>query len=189
MKTFELHDYDVGNQAKAEMLLSSYTKRDFKPIIKYCKRATAFQDIPFSLPYTFQVLDYAFPNSKFILTVRDNENQWYNSLVRFHSKLFGKNGNLPTKQDLQAAIYRYKGFIWDANRVIYNTPEYTPYHGRIMKEHYLHCNKTVKNYFRYKENLLIINISHKQPYIKFCDFLGLEPKLETFFWKNKTSDI
>ena len=54
--------FTVGSQARAEMLLEDWAKRDFRRIVEYCKSADTFQDVPFSLDYTYVVLDYAFPN-------------------------------------------------------------------------------------------------------------------------------
>lgn len=90
--------YKIGDQRTAELLHKEWSLRNFKPIVEYCKTAEFFQDIPFSKPFTFVALDQAFPNSKFILTVRDNPEQWYNSLVKFHSKLWGKDGRTPTNK-------------------------------------------------------------------------------------------
>ena len=103
--------YVVGHQPTAELLIHDYAQRNFKPIVEYCRTAEAFQDVPFSLPYTYQILDYAFPGSKFILTVRDNENEWYQSLIRFHRNRLGVRGKI-TKEDLLNDQYRYQGFIW-----------------------------------------------------------------------------
>jgi hypothetical protein len=52
--------YEVGNQRKAELLLNDWYKRDYKDLIQYCKGAEAFQDVPFSFPFTFIALDQAF---------------------------------------------------------------------------------------------------------------------------------
>ena len=74
-----LQGYTVGNQRQAELLFDDWVKRDFKRIIRYCHTAEFFQDAPFSYPYTFIALDQAFPGSKFILTLRDNADEWYYS--------------------------------------------------------------------------------------------------------------
>jgi len=76
----------------------------------FCRTAQAFQDMPFSLSFTYMALDKKFRESKFILTARDSSGQWYESLVRSHSKLFG-NGNLPDTNDLKNADYCYKGYM------------------------------------------------------------------------------
>src|SRR5699024_9079165 len=130
-------------------------------IAKYCKAYEAFQDVPFSWPYTFIAMDQFYPGSKFILTVRDNAEQWYESLIGFHSNMFS-NGRVPTAEDLKKANYAYKGFIWKANRMVYNTPEDNPYKKDIMLRNYRQHNTLVKEYFRVRPNdLLVLNVAEK----------------------------
>src|SRR5690606_32146124 len=81
--------YPVGHQRTAEKLIDYYIANDFQPIIDYCRSAQVFQDAPFSWPETYKYLDEAYPNSLFILSVRDNAEQCYNYLTKFHSKLYG----------------------------------------------------------------------------------------------------
>jgi len=180
--------YSAGNQANAELLIHEYAQRNFRPIVEYCHTAQAFQDIPFSLPYTYIVLDHAFPGSKFILSIRKDEDEWYQSLIRFHKKRLGIREK-PQKEDLLNDPYRYKGFIWEANRILYNTPENDPYNEEIMKEHYLRHNEGVINYFKYRDELLVIDLSEKYSYHKFCKFLDRKPMYEDFPWLNKSLDI
>ncbi len=92
--------------------MEDWARRDFRKIIKFCKTADAFQDAPFSYDFTFQAVDNAYPGSKFILTERSNSEEWYESLIRFHTKIVGKN-RLPTPNDLKNFPYRYKGYIWE----------------------------------------------------------------------------
>ncbi len=175
----------VGNQVIAEQLLPYYIRREFKPIIQYCRKSEAFQDIPFSCPYIYIVLDQAFPNSKFILSIRDSAEQWYNSLLNHHSKKFGINNAIPTVDDLKNAPYRYKGFIWDANRANYTSPESDPYHKEsLLKDYMIHYYNVMK-YFKNKENLLVINVGEQGAYLKFCEFLNRNPVYAEFPWENK----
>ena len=181
--------FRVGNQPSAELLLMDWGKRNFKPIIKYCRSADAFQDLPFSLPFTFQALDLAYPNSKFILTIRDSAEQWYESLITFHSKLFGK-GRLPSRKDLENALYRYRGFMNDGNRLVYGTPYNEPYKKNVLIAQYTFHNKLVKEYFRNRsDDLLVINISHSNAYFEMCNFIGVKPVRDSFPWENKTENI
>src|SRR5204863_7660666 len=101
-----------------------------------------FQDVPFSFPNTFKHLDKAFPNSKFILTIRDSPEQWYQSITRYHAKIFGK-GNLPSKEDLQKAGNIWKGWIWECNRILYNTPDNDIYNKEILINSYNNYNNSV----------------------------------------------
>jgi len=97
--------YYVAPQRPAELLLENWYNNNFKSIIKFVRyNGQAFQDIPFSLPGTYEVLDRAFPDSKFILTIRDDAEKWYQSVTKFHSRIFG-NGTIPVKEDLMNAIY------------------------------------------------------------------------------------
>lgn len=180
-----------GNQSFAELnLMQSWAKRDFEPIIDYCKTAEFFQDVPFSKPFTFIALDQAYPKSKFILTVRDSPEQWYNSLTKFHAKLWGKDGRIPTKEDLQNAPYIYKGWAWNMNRLMSITPENDPYNKEILIQSYIAHNNQVKEYFKHRsDNLLILNVSKPNAYKELCDFLNIKTEKADFPWENKTTEI
>ena len=78
-KVLEDLGYRIGDQRTAELLMEDWGKRDLRRLIRYCHTADAFQDVPFSYVYTFQAMDAAFPGSKFILTLRNSYDQWYQS--------------------------------------------------------------------------------------------------------------
>lgn len=184
---FEALGYPVGNQRKAEILTGKYYfEGDFQPIIDYCKTAQVFQDVPFSYPDTYKYLDKAYPGSKFILTVRDDAEQWYQSITRFHAKKFGKDGRIPTVEDLKAAQYAWPGFMYNVVRV-HGTPDDDPYNKEIMIAHYERYNREVIEYFKNRPgDLLVINIAENGAYRKFTEFLGVDSPYEDFPWKNKT---
>jgi len=177
--------YTVGDQTAGELLQDEYAARNFTPILKFCTTADAFHDAPFSFPFTYILLDHHFPNAKFILSVRDSAAQWYNSLITFHGNLFA-NGQVPTKEDLQNAMYRRKGFVWETNRILLNTPEDDIYHRPTLLACYERHNSGVRDYFRYKKNFIEINLSEKGTYPKMCAFLGRRPVNDEFPWLNKT---
>ena len=177
----------VGNQRRGELLLEDWAQRDFSKIIKLCYTAEFFQDVPFSLPYTFVALDQQFKNSKFILTERDSAEQWYNSITKFHGRKWGKDGQIPTKEDLVNADYIYKGRAWRANRLMFDTPENQPYQKDRLLSFYNNYNDNVKYYFRTRpDDLLVLNVGENGAYKKLCDFLKVESKRKEFPWKNKT---
>ena len=185
-KSFSDLSFNVGNQYQAELLINEYMRGNFDAIIKYCESAQVFQDFPFSMPNTFKHLDKAYPNSKFILSIRDNPEQWYNSLIKFHSKLFG-NGKVPTKEDLMNVKYVFKGWMWKFNRLFDGLPENDPYNKEILMNHYQKYNEEVIKYFKDRPNdLLIINLSDKNAYKKFCSFLDISSPFNDFPWENKT---
>ena len=178
--SFKELGFKVGNEREAKGLFDAWASRDFKPIIKFCKSANVFQDSPFSFPYTFISLDIAFPGSKFILTIRDTPEQWFQSLVRFHGKKWA-NGKIPTKTDLQAATNVEKGRPWKVNRLLFNTPENDPYNKDILLSFYENHIQTVKDYFKTRNHdLLILNLAEDDSYRKFCRFINREPVRDHF---------
>lgn len=177
--------YKMGNVPKGERLLKDYEKSDFGPIVKFCKTAQAFQDAPFSWPYTWLVLFEHFPNAKFILTVRDEE-EWYKSITSYHSKLFSGGKRVPTMKDLQNAKYRYKGFVWDASRAVWKTPEDDVYNKEMFIENYKRHNEDVLHFFKDKPNFISLNVSQKGSYLQLCEFLNKKPLYGDFPHLNKT---
>lgn len=188
-KMFEMYDYKVGDQRRAECLDIAYRKRDFEKIVKYCFSAEVFQDFPFSYPETFRYMDLAFPDAKFILTIRDNPEQWYNSIKSFYTKLFSMGPEL-TSNDLKKAKYVRKGWMYQNVVEAFCTPEDDPLNKEILISSYLNYNENVVQYFKNKPSkLLVINISDFNGYAKFCDFLGIKSQFDGFPWENKTSEI
>lgn len=186
-QAFKDPNFIVGNQWKAEMLTDKYYSRsDYKKIIDYCKSAEVFQDVPFSLPETYKHLDAAYPGSKFILTLRDDAEQWYRSMTRFHAKKFGRDGNVPTIEDLKNATYVRKGFMYITVQV-HGTPDNDPYNKEIMIKHYHDHNNHVISYFSDRpDDLLVLNLSEPDAYLRFTSFIGVESDQEDFPWENKT---
>jgi hypothetical protein len=180
--------YRLGDQHEGELLVAAYAARNFKPIIEFCLTADAFQDAPFCLPFTYIPLEQSFPNAKFLLSVRDDSNQWYRSLVRFHGNVFA-GGRIPVKEDLLKATYCYPGFVWESMRLVWNTPEDDIYHKPTLISHYERHNADVRDYFRRKSNLLEINVSDKGAYRRLCQFLGREPVGKDFPWVNASSPL
>lgn len=185
-KAFEDLRYPVGHQWSAEKLAEKYYfKGNFAPIISYCESAQVFQDIPFSWPDTFRHLDRAYAGSKFILTLRDDAEQWYQSLTRFHAKLFG-NGSIPTVDDLKAAKYVRKGFMYSAVK-LYGALDDDIYNKEILIGYYNRYNQTVQDYFKARPgDLLVLNLAEDGSYLKFIGFLGIESPFSDFPWENKT---
>jgi hypothetical protein len=178
--------YKLGDQDKAQDLIEPYRQRDFKKIVDFCKTADAFQDAPFSYHYTFMFLDEHFPNSKFILTERDSAEEWYSSLVRFHSKMFGQNGNIPTVEDLKRARRSKTRSPWDNMLVRLPLKEEDPYNKAQLIEYYNVHNAIIKDYFRFSDKLLVLNLKEKDAYGKFCKFINKKPLYQEFPWENKT---
>lgn len=179
----------LGDQSLAERLVSDWAHRDFRRLFWYCHTAQAFQDVPFSLPFTFQALDQKFPGSKFILTMRDDPEQWVHSLINFYARQFG-DGRVPTLKVLQSASYVRLGWLYEANRLISVTPVDDPFNKEILIASYNAHNTAVQEYFRHRPgDLLVLNVANPEAYDDLCDFLE-KPRIgKEFPWKNRTARI
>lgn len=183
---FQKLNYKVGYQPHAELYFENWMKRDFKPILKYCKSAQAFQDIPFSLPYTYQALHAEYPNAKFILTVRDSSEQWYNSITKFHGKRINKN-TPPSADELKKDKYRYEGFLYDYMKETYGTNDNDIYNKKVLIDVYEKHNSNVIDYFKNTNNLIVLNLSQQESFNNLMIFLGVQTDITGYPWENKTS--
>jgi len=166
--------YRLGDQPSGELLLEAWARRDFAPIVELARTADAFQDIPFSLPFTYQAMDAAFPGSRFILSVRDSAEQWYESLVRFHTAVVGR-GRVPTGADLRGFAYRYPGFLWRYHELVHGSTDATVYARDAYIRHYERHNRSVIDYFESRPgDLLVLNVKAADAAEKVCAFLALE---------------
>ncbi len=107
----------------------------------------SIRDFPW--PLIFKWLDQNYPNSKFILTVRD-ERDWINSVC----KHFG-NGHI----DMHEWVYGYGDPIGNEERYL-----------EVYKRH----NKKVLDYFgeRRGKDIIVIDITKGDGWKKLCNFLG-----------------
>lgn len=166
--------YKVGDQWDAELLMDDWARRDFRRIVEYCQTADAFQDVPFSLDFTYPVLDYAFPGSKFILTIRKDADEWYESLVRFHAKLMGVKGT-PTIDDVKNFSYHEKGWGWIQQQRIFGSTEATLYDEKLYKSCYTNHNAQILEYFRLRQDdLLVLNLADPSAMQSLCKFLNIK---------------
>jgi len=151
--------FRLGSQPDAELLIKDWGKGDFRRILDYCETADAFQDVPFCLEFTYQILDYAFPDSRFILTVRNTVEEWYESLVRFHTAIVGTH-RLPTADDLKRFPYRYVGWLWRCHELIYGIDESSLFDRQLYIQSYESHNRGILEYFRYRpSSLVVVNVS------------------------------
>lgn len=176
-------DYIVGHQRTAERLFDDVSQNKYETLIEYCKTAEAFQDIPFSMPEVYKVLDRAFPNSLFILTVRVSPDQWFQSLLKFHSKIWG-HGEQPTESILANENYVYKGYPLKSLRFVFGEELYKE---EQYKAIYIKHNEDVKEYFKTKPNQFIeLNVANEFDFLKFINAIRVETDRDSFLWKNKT---
>lgn len=119
----------------------------------------ALSDLP--IPLLYKQLDYAYPGSKFILTLRD-EADWLKSV----EKLWDHKSN-PTR------------WLWDVypftNRIHRELYGQKHFDKEVMLARYRRHNAEVMEYFRNRsEDLLVMNIDTRLGWSWLCDFLRVE---------------
>jgi hypothetical protein len=179
----------TGNQKLGEELLSKYISGERISLKNYCKSARFFQDIPFSIPNVYKYLDNEFPNSKFILSVRNSPEEWYDSLTKFHtkSKLIGIVNKLPTSDELKKSNYVHNGWAYMVHNFIYNVPYDNPYKKDVLIDTYKKHIDDVLDYFKDREDdLLVINLADDSSYERFKEFIGVKNKFTKFLHENKS---
>lgn len=181
-----LHGFRSGDQTLGELLMPDYVQGKWGGLKSLIHTADFFQDLPFSAPHTFRIIDEAFPNSLFILTLRDSPGTWYNSLTTFHREIFGKGKRIPTREDLQNAVYRFPGFAWLANRALYDSPEDDPYNRSDLIRAYEAHRKDVLHYFGDRKDLLVLDIASPNAVNRLAEFLNITPVVQTMPWLNKS---
>jgi hypothetical protein len=149
---------------------------------RYVARYDAFQDIPFAHEELYIALDALFPNSKFILTLRDPAD-WYASLVRFHKKVFGFEnveeagpdfwegirGNYFLEQQRRQITYVTNGREVEDWKLLYDRDycisSYTQRNDRIIR------------YFRQRpKDFLAIDVTKAKDTAEICYFLEFGPE-------------
>lgn len=124
---------------------------DIESVLKVTEEYDAFQDNPW--PLLYKELDTKYPNSKFILTIRD-EKKWINSVVN-----------------------HFGGAHTEMRRWIYGIG-HPKGNEKIYLEKYNSHNNDILTYFKErKEDLLIVDWSKESSWERICNFLE-EPILD-----------
>jgi len=84
-----------------------YANHDLISILKYTAKFQSFDDLPWLKEDMIPIMDFAFPNSKFIYLVRD-ELSWKRSLYNWTFKTIGK---YPDVEEAWAAFKRHERFV------------------------------------------------------------------------------
>lgn len=184
-KIFENNNLLVAPQTPFECNLESYFYGNYTTFTNMIKndfyQYHLFQDVPFSLPNFYKIMDSEFQDSKFILTVRDDENEWYESMVRYYKKSFI---NFYNPQIISG--YVYEGILFKILTQAWGSPKTNPYDEKTLKDSYLKHIKDVQHYFKDKNNLLIINLKDNDLIGKIEKFLNIELRYKEIPHLNKT---
>jgi len=175
---FRSNGFSCGDQAEGERLFAQCEVPEYRDaVIAFSEKAEFFQDLPFSASDTYKILDEAFEDALFVMTRRSSAEDWYQSLTRFHAVKFGDGIHPPTRTQLKKAVYRYPGFMWDANRALYNSPPDDPYRKTDLIAWYENRLREARAYFRDRDNYLEIEISDPDAGKKISEFVGFVPLL------------
>lgn len=182
------YGYSLPDQAYQEKMITRSTfDGNYQPMIDLVGRFEAFQDMPFSQGSTYMTADKLFPDSKFILTIRDPE-QWFASLCQFHKKLFNIEslGDLTESHVRTQFHYLYDGYVYE-NIKRFLTDESDEqkearwdllYNKDYYIERYLKRNDAIRKYFSSREGaLLVIDLTKEQTTKSICDFLEIPSNL------------
>lgn len=142
-----------------EDLAYSLLEGDYKPALSLAEKFEALQDVPWAVLY--KELDQSFPNSKFILTER-NEDAWLNSAKK-HFK----------DKDIKLHDWIYGVGVLDGNEDIYI---------ERYRKHY----KEVKDYFKNRpDDIIIMDFEKGDGWDKLCEFLDVPVPKKAFPHSNK----
>jgi hypothetical protein len=131
-------------------------QKQYDSLFELVGQYDAFEDRPWNHTNFYQILDKKFPNSKFILTIRDQEN-WTQSYRRFNEKIkLNKQWFYPLISEI---CYGNFDFLSDEKKMILKYDE---------------RNQEIIEYFKNTNKLLIIDFEKEKTYNRICEFLGKE---------------
>jgi hypothetical protein len=154
-----------NHQSQDLSLVDGIPKGDLSRIMALAQQKETFEDWPWIILY--KELDEAFPNSRFVLTVRDPE-KW----VRSYTNMLANKG---TASESTNRI----------RQTLYGLPFPDVTEAQLIERCRRH-NQEVKLYFRDRpEDLLIVDWERGDGWKELCDFLGREVPSEPFPHANK----
>lgn len=143
-KSLEILGYNVCGYQPG--LINHLRKDNWEPVLDMVQNFEAFEDNPW--PLLYERLDQEFPNSRFILTIRDNE-RWLRSAVN-------QLGTVPRKTEKWIYGQSFPGGYEE-----------------IYMERYIRHNREVIEYFKDRPNdLLIVNWEEGSDWKPLCSFLN-----------------
>jgi hypothetical protein len=154
-KAFSKLGYDSAHWKSAHWAKAIWEEMKAHKSSRTLERNYAFCDLPF--PLLFRELDAAYPGSKFILTIRE-ENEWIES-IRVHwsnnNPFRGQWDNDPFTHQIHRELY---------GRIRFNA--------QAMRERYRRHNAEVLEYFKDRpRDLLVMNMSAGAGWYELCGFL------------------
>lgn len=144
---------------------SLYQSNDLAILNKY----TAFTDAP--IPLLYQYLDQTYPNSGFILTKRPLED-WLNSMAWLLSE--------------GPALWGWKAEYDHYHEEFFGSAQFEQ---EIYRAKYESFHVEVSNYFRGRNNLLLLDLNVGYGYSELCQFLDLPISLDPYPRSNESRGV
>lgn len=138
-----------------------YENHNYQSICELAKNYISFEDRPWNMWELYQHLDDYFPNSLFILTIRDTET-WWRSVEHW----------LTVTKPQIVQLYKKHLRICDFSQA-------------TMIESYQRHNREVIEYFKDTQKLLVIDFESGEGWEKLCSFLNKPIPKYDFPHKNK----
>jgi len=152
-------------------------------------RFDAYTDLPFSLPKVYEKIFEYRPNDVFILTLRNNSEEWANSVIKYFGWLMKetpyKNSEILNKHS-GPIIERYSNFIVP----MFQAWELTSFKNieNKLKDVYDRHVEDATNFFNKKnnKNFKTVTISKEGELKKLTNWLNIKNTKDSFSWVNKT---
>ncbi len=181
--TLRFYGYSLPLQKEQEVRLSKNVfETNYLEFLAFVQKYDAFQDMPFSQGLTFVAADALFPNSKFILSVRESD-AWFQSLKLFQMKKMGIDTKNVSENDiLEKFTYLYKGYGYENkkrflttfkdNKSVINWSKL--YDEKYYIDQYEQRNNLIQKYFiNAPHKLLVIDLTKEATTEKLCEFLNI----------------
>ena len=144
----------------SKVITRSGFNNDFSTLKLLISGYNCFKDRPFNTNHLYSWLDANYDNSKFILTVRD-ENEWWDSVNRWLTKTHPNFHDTEDKRNSKIELYKDH----------FNTTEFTK---DSFTKYYRDYNNKVREHFKGKSNFLELNICNGDGWELLCPFLEKE---------------
>ena len=146
---------------KSRKLFHDWYSDNLDPMIKYTMEFDAFEDLPW--PFVYQEMATLYPDAKFVLSLRANEEVWWKSISRHTARR-----------------------IWIGHHLVYGS-----YSAAEDKDAYINLyvrhQQQVHKYFKDQpERLLEINIDKGGDWTTLCDFLDISSIPQSPFPKSNS---
>jgi sulfotransferase family protein len=159
-------------------LQTDFYRGEYGPVFDVIERFDAFQDSPFNHSNFYEVLYRAYPDAKFIFTMRDTDN-WVGSRKRWRAILIEKFLTTDKQLEQAARLFLEQEYGQSDYRTIDEEADRSVYERR---------NRRVLDFFTDPARpLLTLDLEQEdRPWQKLCAFLGLPVPDQRFPHANRT---